>query len=567
MSLLISMLVVVLAWLPLQCVRLLRMVQCRGDVVVRLTIDGSSVTGSKAAAQRNEDLRTLANDHRVQAVFVRLQGTPGGWAELQELRQALQAVRDAQKTVVVYLEQGANPDMYLASVANQVWMPPVGELFVCGFGGRLNFLGGLLKRLGVVVDFEAAGDYKSFGEPFSRGFASPANREQLEALYGDLQQQLLDGIAEGRGLAPAQVSALMAASPLGAEAAIEIGLIDRCLYSDELKDAVAEVLGHETSRVVSFSAYRRWRKREQRLASAGWERAQLAVVHLEGSIVLGEDTPKGRQIASRCVVPVLRQIRADDSIRAVVLRVDSGGGSALASDLIAREVQQLGQEKPVVVSFGNIVASGGYYLSVVARELIAQPGSITGSIGVFGGKVVISDALQRVGLTGDVVEVGPDVGFLGPWRHFTDSQRRRFRSYLERTYALFLSIVAGGRRCPVAAIEPHAGGRIWTGQQAKQRNLIDHHGGLPFALSRARALSSLAADQGRVVHVDFSPSRWQQITTLAAAQGPKPMADMLLNATGADTELLRLLREHPGQAMAVAPWVLEHGDQSPYVRR
>jgi protease-4 len=557
-SLLISVILIILAWLPLQLVRLLRAIQRRGTVVVRLRLGGPRDPSTSAAhADRNARLRELAADVQVSALFIRLEGVPGGWAELQELRASLRAVRDSGKLVIIYLEQASNAGLYLASVASRVWMPPVGELFLSGLGGRLMFFGNLLDRLGVQVDFEAAGDYKSFGEPFTRGFASRANREQLEALYGDLQQQLIAGIAEGRDLSEEAAGALLGSSPLSAEEARTHGLIDAVFYSDQLSDALEDVLDTERLRVVRFGSYLRLARLAGWLLALGRRRALLAVVHLEGSIVLGGDAPQGRRIASRDVVPLLRQLRSNDRVRAVVLRIDSGGGSALASDLIAREVRKLGEEKPVIASFGNIVASGGYYLAVVARELIAQPGTITGSIGVFGGKVVLSDALARQGLTGDVVEVGPDVGFLGPWRPFTDAQRARFREYLDKTYALFLDIVAGGRRCPVAAILPAAGGRVWTGVQAKELSLIDHFGGMPLALSRARLLAGLSPEQGHVVHLDFTPTRLQTLSALASSQARRTPLDVALMMAGPHAELLRLIRQQPGQALALSPWVID----------
>lgn len=558
MSLVISAVLMVLAWLPLQLVRLLRGLQRRGTVTVRLRLGGGREPSTSAQrAQRNAMIRSLADDEQVSALFVRLEAVPGGWAELQELRSALLAVRERGKAVIVYLEQASNAGLYLASAGSAVWMAPVGELFLSGLGGRLQFFGTALKRLGIVVDFEAAGDYKSFGEPFSRGFASRANREQLEALYGDLQAQLVADIAAGRGLPEEAVFAQLAASPISAKAAKAAGLVDELLYSDQLQDALEARLDVESVRVVGFGGYQRLARLARWLRSLGRRRSLVAVVHLEGTIVMGGDSARGPRIASRDVVPVLRQLREDERVRAVVLRVDSGGGSALASDLIAREVRKLGEEKPVVSSFGNIVASGGYYLSVVTRELIAQPGSITGSIGVFGGKAVVTDALARVGLTGDTVEVGPDVGFLGPWRPFTDDQRARFRAYLDQTYALFLDVVAGGRRCPVSAIEPHAGGRIWTGRQARERSLVDHFGGLSLALDRARLLCGLEPGQGHVVHLDFAPSRLQAVSGLLSGQATLRPADLAVYLAGPHAEAVRLVKDQPGQALAMSPWVLE----------
>ncbi|MEL6347784.1 MAG: signal peptide peptidase SppA, partial [Myxococcota bacterium] len=417
----------------------------------------------------------------------------------------------------------------------------------------------ILQRFNIQVQLEAAGDYKSFGEPYTRAYASPANREQMLALYGDLQNQLVQGIANGRDLTEQGVQQLLARSPLAAEDALEAKLIDELLYIDQVDDKLKAMLGQDDLRIISLRGYGRLARAERWLSSLGRKDSVVAVVHLEGPIVMGGDGIQGRRITAKQVVPVIRQLGRDDNVKAVVLRVDSGGGSALASDLIARAVRKLGEDKPVVAVYGNIVASGGYYLSVVARELIARPGTITGSIGVVGGKVVVSGALAKQGLTGDYIEAGPDVGMLGPFRPFTDEQRKRFKEYLRRTYDLFLNIVAGGRRVPVSAIEPVAQGRVWTGRQAKERELVDHFGGLRTGISRARMLSGLQRGEGLVMHLDFTPSRIQTLSSLAnnAQLGQVDPMALALQLGGDNAQLLRLLKEQPGQALALCPWILD----------
>jgi protease-4 len=555
LSLIWTFFLTLLAWLPLQLVRFLRRRQLRRGGVVRILLGGSlRPTSSSDRARQIEQIREMAEDDHVRVVLIRLEGIPAGWASMQDLREALVTLSAAGKKTAVHLDQAGNGELYLASAADRIWMPPPGDLFLSGLGGRLSFFGGILARLGVQVDMVAAGAYKSFGEPFTRGFASPANREQLEALYGDLQDQLISAIALGRGMKPEAVTALLSRSPLSVQEATDAGLIDGAAYEDQVEERLEKLAGSENIRVLSWQGYRRLRRLERWLVGLGQRGRSIAVVHLEGSVVLGGDGSRTRRIEARAVVPVLDALAEDDSIKAVVLRVDSGGGSAVASDLIARAVERLGRTRPVIALYGNVSASGGYYLSVPAREIIARPGTITGSIGVIGGKLVVADALARQGLTGDFVDVGPDVGFLGPYRPFTPDQRARFEGYLERTYEVFLRVVAGGRRCPVEAILPVAGGRVWTGRQAKENGLIDHLGGLSTAISRARMLSDIGPDRGRVIHIDFATS---PIRALASSLSRGQLVSSALTLAGQPGELVEMLREEPGRALAMMPWELE----------
>ena len=555
MSLIWSFLLTLLAWVPLQLVRFLRRRQLRRGGVVRIKMAATRRPGSSAdRARRIEHIREMADDEHVSVVHIRLEGIPAGWASMQDLREAIITLNAAGKKTSVHLDQAGNGELYLASAAERVWMPPPGDLFLTGLGGRLSFLGNVLARFGIKVDMVAAGAFKSFGEPFTRSFASPANREQLQALFGDLQAQMIAAIAGGRGMEPDAVQALLERSPLSVYDAIDAGLIDDAVYADQVEAHLEKLANSDDIRLVSWRRYRRLRGMERWLSRLGQRGRAIAVVHLEGPVVLGGDGARSRRIEARAVVPVLDQLAENDSIKAVVLRVDSGGGSAVASDLIARSVERLGRTRPVIALFGNVSASGGYYLSVPAREIIARPGTITGSIGVIGGKLVVADALARQGLTADFVDVGPDVGFLGPWRPFTADQRARFEGYLERTYSAFLKVVAGGRRCPVEAIEPYAGGRVWTGQQARENGLIDHLGGLATAINRARLLSDIDPGSGRVMHIDFAPS---PLRTLAGNLSRGQVLNAALSLAGPQTELVSMLREEPGRALAVMPWVLE----------
>lgn len=555
LSLIWSFFLAMLAWLPLQLVRFLRSRQLRHGGIVRIKLGASSRSSSSSdRARRIERIREMADDEHVRVVFIRLEGVPAGWASMQDLREAIITLNAAGKKTAIHLDQASNGELYLASAAERVWMPPPGDLFLSGLGGRLSFFGNVLARLGVKVDMVAAGAYKSFGEPFTRSFASPANREQMEALYGDLQDQMVSAIAMGRGMEAADVTALLSRSPLSVSEAVEAGLIDAAAYADQVEERLEKLASTDRVRVTSWRGYRRMRGVERWLVGLGQRGRSIAVVHLEGSVVLGGDGGRSRRIEARAVVPVLDALAEDDSIKAVVIRVDSGGGSAVASDLIARAVERLGRTRPVIALYGNVSASGGYYLSVPAREIIARPGSITGSIGVIGGKLVLAETVARQGLTSDFIDVGPDVGFLGPWRPFTPDQRARFEGYLDRTYDVFLKVVAGGRRCPVEAIRPYAGGRVWTGRQAKENGLIDHLGGLSTAINRAKMLSDIRPGRGRVVHIDFAPS---PIRALASNLSRGQVVGAVLGLAGRHGDLVDMLREEPGRALTMMPWILE----------
>jgi protease-4 len=542
-------------------VGLVRRVQLRGRVVVEVGLGHDGSAGRRSLASDLavlEGLRRMADDPAVRAVVVDLRNISAGWATLQQLRQALVHLRDCGKLVVTHLDAASTREVYLASAADRVWLTPSGEVFLQGVGAHMSFYGDALKRVGVVVELEAAGAYKSFGEPFTRAWPTRANREQTGELVGDLQEQLVSTIAAARGLSAEAVVGLMAESPLSAERALEAGLVDALAYPDQAHDRLEELL--DGARRVSFRRYARWSRWSRRLAALGRGADQVAVVHLEGSIVQGAETSggAGHRIDADRVVPVLDHLRRDPHVRAVVLYVNSPGGSALASDLIARAVRRIVEKKPVVALFGDVSASGGYYLSAPALELFAEAGTITGSIGVVGGKLALGPAAERFGVHHERIAAGPDSGLLNPWAPLTPDQRRRFRETLTRTYDRFLKVVSAGRKQPIEAIHAVAQGRVWTGQQALERGLVDHLGGLPDALRRVRVLAGIDPANDRVQHVRFAPPRYRVLQALlAGGVQARDLVSLALDSLGTAGRLARMVRDRPMQALLLLPYDIE----------
>lgn len=503
-------------------------------------------------------LRRAADDPNVAAVLLRIREAPGSWAACSDLRDAIAALRSAGRAVYAWSESPGNREAWIASACDRVFVPPIGDVALVGLGVELTFFGAALSRLGVEPDFEAAGAYKSFGEPFTRSYASPANHEAVEHLVRDLQSQMLADVAAGRGLSVEAVEALVERAPLSAEEALEGGLVDALLYPDQL-DAWLEQHHGSASKRVAFDTWARldaaveWSRR----VSAG---DQVAVVHLQGPIVMDE---RGRQasIAARKVVPLLQALRKDDDVGAVVLHVNSPGGSVLASDLIWREVEQLQQIKPVVASFEDVAASGGYYLAAPAAEILARPGTLTGSIGVFGGKLVAGEGMRKLGVHTQAISAAPNANLFSPSRPFTDAQRSRFRGSLQRFYDGFVQRVAAGRRCAADSIEPHCRGRVWTGRAALSCGLVDRHGGLHEAIERARSLAGMQPGSWRRRDVPtYRPpllARLLERNLGGVLPGSQVawLLDAVTRAVGPRlAPLLGVLVQHEGEPVAMLPY-------------
>jgi protease IV len=452
-------------------------------------------------------LHESGDDGRVGGLIAKVGGALS-WTAAQELRRAVQAFAGSGKPVVAWSEtflpgSTGMAAYVLASAFDEVWLQPGGELGLVGVSVETTFLRGALDRIGVAPEFEQRKEYKNAADQFMRTEFTAAHRESVSRLADSLFDDGIAAIAAGRRLSVDRVRELVDSGPRTAAEALSVGLVDRLGYRDEVYGAIRARLG-EGSEVVFAD---RWRPR-RRLAPPSRRRHHVALVEARGVISAGRSrrTPMGRSVGSDTVSAQLRAALADAGARAVVLHIDSPGGSAVASEVIWREMVRLREAgKTTVVSMGAVAGSGGYYIACPAEVIVALPATLTGSIGVFGGKFVVRGLMERAGLTTGSVETAAHAGMYSARRRFSTSERERLDASLDAIYADFVSKVATGRGRPVEEIEPLARGRVWTGLDAAGNGLVDELGGLRHAVHLARSRAGLNADAAVLPALRISP--------------------------------------------------------------
>jgi protease-4 len=435
-----------------------------------------------------ESLDRAAGDPRISGLVVRVNVLPeSGWAKAQELRDAIVRFRKAGKPAYAHLEYSGNLEYYLATACDKIYAVPTALMDVSGLAFEVTFFKKTFDKLGVEAQFEGVGRYKSAPNQFTEaGFTGP-HREQMDALLDSLFEQYVDAIASSRGKSPDEVRGLIDQGPYDARRAVEAGLLDELLYEDQL-DAKLK----NASRVSPASYLR---------SARGFDfvsRPKLALVYAVGEIVPGDSQESafgGEYAGSDTIARALRQARDDDGVRAIVLRVDSPGGSGTASDVIWREVKLARRKKPVVISMGDYAASGGYYIAMGGDVIVAQPGTITGSIGVFGGKFSFRGLFDKVGLTREVLVRGRHADIFSEYRPWTAEERAKIRELMVAFYDDFVGKVAEGRNKTVEEADAVAQGRVWSGTEALENGLVDRLGGLDEALKVARERGRIGKEQ------------------------------------------------------------------------
>jgi protease-4 len=442
-------------------------------------------------------LDRAARDCRVAGVVLRFHGRLSGWSKALALRRAVEGLRESGTRVVAWGESMGAEEYLVASGADRVWLPTSGSLFLVGLRSEQFFVRDLLSNLDVKPEIVRIGGYKSAGELFTRDSMSPEQREQIEGWLDDLYGELVAGIARGRGLGAGEVRQRIDGGPYPAGLAAEAGLIDGSLYPDEIERELEQLgepppshrAGPRRVRLVDAHQYFLLHA-----SDCGWrpllgDLPRFAYVVASGAIRRGSGL---RGIASDGVRQLLSRLGEDPGIRGVVLRVDSPGGDAVASDLIYRAVRMLAREKPVVVSMGDVAASGGYYLAAAADAVFAEVGTVTGSIGVLGGKVNLDGLYRKLGIAKDSVERGARAGLLSEVRSFTPDERGAVKREMESLYQTFLERVAEGRRLSSETVGRLAQGRVWSGGRARSHGLVDAIGGPLEALREVRRQAGLA---------------------------------------------------------------------------
>jgi protease-4 len=439
----------------------------------------------------------IAADPQVTGVVLKLEGLAAGWATLQSLRDEIGWLREQDKRVVAYLVTPTMAGYYAACAADELLIPPAAFLPIVGLRAEVQFLKDALEKVGIAAEYEAVSPYKSAGDPFVRSDMSPESRAQLERLLDGRFDQIVAAIAAARGKTNAEVRAIIDAAPLSPRAALERGMVDALCYEDELETRLA--LDGRAPKIMDWGPA----TRALRLQPARHHRRLVAVVPIEGTIATGRSRNMplpipllgGQQAGSDSVAQALRQVERNRRVAAVVLYVNSPGGDGFASDLIWREVLRVRKSKPVVVAMGNAAASGGYYVAAPASAIVAQPGTLTGSIGVFVLRPVLAGLLERAGIQTVVLSRGANSGFLGSTQPPSASERLALRELVFTFYDDFKERVRAGRTMAEERLEPIAGGRVWTGAEALELGLVDRLGGLPAAVMQAQELAGMPPDR------------------------------------------------------------------------
>ncbi len=460
-----------------------------------------------------ETLRALdaaVSDPRVGGVLLRCAGAPHGYAAAASLRRAVDAVRAAGKPVAAYGESMHQAEYWVASGADKLWLPETGSIHLVGLRSEAMFFARLLARLDLKLDVVRVGSHKAAAETFTRESMSPESREQVEAYLDDVFGELVAAIATGRRQDASVIRERIDAGPYRAETACEAGLADGCLYPDQVEEALAGLLPASGESHASGSAPRARMIDAEAYAAIhaddpGWSplfRAHPRIAYLVAS---GAIQRRGGMsgISVEALSRTLRALGEDDAVRAIVLRIESPGGDALASDILWRALCVAKREKPLVVSMGEVAASGGYFAAVAGDTVFAEAPTLTGSIGVVGGKLDAGALLEKIGVDHDAVERGRRAGLLTSLRGFTPDERNLVRRDMESVYDVFLRRVEAGRGLTRASLAGIAQGRIWSGVRALALGLIDAHGGPLEAIREARSRAGLAAEDA--VALDVQP--------------------------------------------------------------
>jgi protease IV len=505
-----------------------------------------------------EALRKAKVDSRVSAVVVapsRLQAA--FWGRVQEVRAAILDFRASGKPAYGYLEYADDRTYYLATACSRIVLMPSSQLYLNGLASYSLFLRGTLDKVDAYPDFLHVGQYKTAANQFTeRGF-TPADREMSESLNGDLYEQVVQAIAHTRKKTEAEVRALIDKGPFLAPQALEAGLVDDLAYADQIDDKLKLPGGR--LRELALRDYVR-----VPASTLGLNKGpRIALLRASGVIVSGAsgyDPVNGPVLGSDTFIKYIRQVRSDASIRAIVLRIDSPGGSAIASDAIWRELAITRDEKPnrpLVVSMADLAASGGYYLAMAAPYIVAQPGTLTGSIGVVGGKLVTGGTWAKAGANIEVVSRGRNAEIESSVRPFNPDERAKVQQGMEDFYYRFVENAARSRHMPIAKLQAVAQGRVWTGRQAKQVGLVDELGGLDRALAVAKQRAGLSPT-AEVEVITYPPRR--TVFDLLSSSLSDSRTELALGALlgqeerrvlGLLTAPARLFR--PGEVLAVMP--------------
>ncbi len=469
--------------------------------------------------QKLKRIEKAKDDPKIQALYLEIDGVLAslfGFGKLHELRLAIADFRASGKKAYAYMETAMWPDYLVALACDKIVMPESGDVMLVGIRAELTFFKDLFENLGIKADFLQMGDFKGASEPFTRSSMSKEYRKQFELVIDDFyNQSMVQTIVDSRPQrkwTAQQVKQLIDNGPYTASAALKAGLIEELAYPDTFKEQFKKELSAEKVDIVKdygskkktdldfsnpFAIFKMLAPPKKKTS----DKPKVAIIYAIGAITTGKsstDFLMGSTMGSDTIIKAINKAKDDDTVKAIVLRVDSPGGSALASDLIWDALQRC--EKPVIASMSDIAASGGYYISMGCDRVVAEPGTLTGSIGVVGGKFVTKGLFDWAGLDTEVISRGKNAGIFSTETTFSESERKAFRRSMEEIYDMFLSKVVKNRQSAGVKLsyenlkEDYAGGRIWTGRQAKERGLVDELGTLEDAIAMAKQMAKVPED-------------------------------------------------------------------------
>ena len=456
-------------------------------------------------------IEAARTDSNITGLMVTLRSNTLGLAKIQDIRDAVIAFRDSGKWTHLYMDgagefSGGNSLYYLATAFDDITLSPAGDLNLYGLFGSTTFMRGLLDKIGVYPDMDSIGKYKNAKDIYTEKKMTAAHREATTAYLQDWLDQIAGGISESRKIPVEQAKALIDGGPYTAQEALDKGLVDHLAYEDEYEDA-AKQRNDGTLSIVKYRDYL------ERSARRGGDR--IAVITGMGIIMNGRsanDPWAGPIMGSQTVVEALRDARKSPGIKAIIFRVDSPGGSALASDLIWRETQLAKRSKPVIISMSDVAASGGYYVSAGATKIVAQPGTVTGSIGVVAGKLVTAGLYDLLGLSRDTIQLNPHSSFYYTGARYSPDEKQIYWKLMNKIYEQFTTRVADGRGMTIEDVDKIGQGHVWTGARAKELGLVDELGGFSRAIAVAKKEAGIPESrQVRLVFLPEKPSMWSQL--------------------------------------------------------
>ncbi len=513
-------------------------------------------------------LRKAKVDNRIGGVLLDINFPGIGWGKSGELRDAIIDFKTSGKPVYAYMELGMNREYYIATAADKVFLPPAGDIWINGFAAEAMFYKGSLDKLGIEADVIQVGPkYKNAPDRFTREEMSEGQREVVNAILDEYVARFTTAVAESRKKSPEDVQTLVDGAPYNAVQAKSLGLIDEAFYREQVENDLKARLGYkedEKLRTIRGGAYR-----DIPSDSLGLNNGEkVAVIYASGAINIGKSSSSpltGEMVGSDTIVEAVNTAANDKSIKAIVLRVDSPGGSALASDMMWYAIENAKAKKPVVVSMGDVAASGGYYIACNANKIVAEPASITGSIGVFMGKPVIQGLYDWLGVSNEYTLRGKNAGIFRETQKWTPEERAKMEQQTNSIYFdNFIPKVATGRNKTIEEVDTLGQGRVWTGTQAKANGLIDEFGGLERAITIAKELAELPADKDvrRVVLPEprpFLETFFSNDTALSAEQ--KAQAGLLESLPEDLRRVFRYAavidRMQRGEAMLMMPFDLQ----------